>query len=62
MTETPKVGLKLKNFASTFLGKSLPPGVQEKKEKAWGQMPPPPPWVLKGAKCAGSKRVNLVIN
>ena len=47
MTETPKVGLKFKVFCknlilSPFLSKSLHPGVQEKKEKAWGQIRPTP--------------------
>ena len=53
MTETPKVGLKLKFYenliVSPFLNKSLPPGVQAKRKKLWGQICPPPR-VLKGPK------------
>ena len=45
MTETPKVGLKLKFYenliVSPFLNKSLPPGVQAKRKKLWRQICPP---------------------
>ena len=52
MTETPKVGLKLKFYenliVSPFLNKSLPPGVQAKRKKLWGQICPP--WGLERSK------------
>ena len=44
MTRTPKSGSQIEDFCknlilSPFLSKSLHPGVQEKKEKAWGHTP-----------------------
>ena len=64
MTETPKVGLKLKIFARTlivnpFLSQSIPPGVQEKRKKLGGRSAPPLP-VLKGPKYTGSNRVIII--
>ena len=55
MTETPKMGPKLKNLiVSSFLSKSLPPGGQEKVKRLGGKSAP---WVLKGPKSAGLNRV-----
>ena len=61
MTETPKVDLELRFcenlIVSSFLSKSLPPGVQGNRKKLGGRSRPPLPWVLKGPKSAGLNRV-----
>ena len=62
MTETPKLSLKLNIFArpllnvSPFLSKSLPPGVQGKREKLGDRFAPR---ASKGPKHAGSNRVKI---
>ena len=59
-----KSGSQIEDFCenlilSTFLSKSLPPGVQEKKGKGLGAILPPP-HVLKGPKIVWFYRVNVI--